>query len=328
MSLSRREFLLATLGAAALEACGSSSDGGGGGGGDGDGGDGPAEAQVMDLPVDKASFAHGIASGDPHADSVLLWTRFTPKSEEPVKLVWAITTDAALSDVVVAGWAEAHKEHDFTVKVLAEGLTAGTTYYYAFFLPETSRSVVGRTRTLPAETDHVRLAYTSCANFGNGYFHAYRNIAKRNDLDVWVHLGDYIYEYGVDIYYDTKLKDRAPEPKNETLTLADYRTRYARYKTDLDLQEIHRQHPLIVVWDDHEVADNAWKDGAYNHDPKTEGDYTTRKEAARAVELLRQVDAPLVGAVLNGVDTEGSYGYAYQSYQYGSPVGRREPAKK
>jgi alkaline phosphatase D len=273
MNLSRREFLLATLGAAALEACGSSSD-------KGSDGDAPAEAEVMSqLPVDKKTFAHGIASGDPFADSVLLWTRVTTTGDGPVKLVWGVATDPELTDVVAAGYAEANKEHDFTVKVIAEGLMPGTTYYYAFFLPEKSRSVLGRTRTLPQDIEHARLAYTSCANIGNGFFHAYRNIAQRNDLDVWVHLGDYIYEYGKDFYFDPKL-GRPLDPPTEALTLDDYRKRYACYKGDVDLQEIHRQHAMIAVWDDHEVADNSWKDGAYNHDPKTEGDYATRKAGA------------------------------------------------
>jgi alkaline phosphatase D len=278
MNLSRRDFVLAALGAAALEACGSSSKKNPVDPGDaGPLGDGGLMPDVTALPVDKTAFAHGVASGDPARDSVLLWTRFTGTTPEPQSVLWAVATDPELQDVVSAGTAEAHADRDFTVKVVAGGLEPGTTYYYAFFLAEKSRTVIGRTRTLPQDTSHVRLAFTSCSNFGNGYFHAYRNIAKREDLDVWVHLGDYIYEYSELDYSDPTI-DRPLDPATETLTLSDYRRRHALYKTDPDLQEIHRQHPMIVVWDDHEVANNAWKNGAENHQDG-EGDFATRKAA-------------------------------------------------
>ncbi|HEX6239780.1 MAG TPA: alkaline phosphatase D family protein, partial [Polyangiales bacterium] len=161
-------------------------------------------------------------------------------------------------------------------QVDATGLSAGGTYYYAFALGGEGRSVTGRARTLPDEgTAHVRFAFTSCANFNNGYFHAYRAIAERPDLDVWIHLGDYIYEYKDGEYGDTALTARKLDPLHEAIELDDYRKRYAQVRADEDLQELHRLHTCIVVWDDHEVADNASLTGAVNHMPG-EGDWDTR----------------------------------------------------
>ncbi|MDB4985016.1 MAG: alkaline phosphatase, partial [Myxococcaceae bacterium] len=170
---------------------------------------------------------------------------------------------------------------DYTVQTDVKALTPGTTYYYAFTVNGT-RSVVGRTRTLPTTLDHARIAYTSCANWQNGYFSAYRAIANRSDLDVWLHVGDYIYEYKAGEYADASLAtQRSHVPANEAITLTDYRGRYAQYRTDPDLQELHRQHPLIVVWDDHEFANNAYVGGAENHTPGVEGDWSARKKSAQ-----------------------------------------------
>ncbi len=284
MTFGRRKFIIGSVGAGAagalLGACGNGDE-------DGAGNEPVAGDQLGAVPVDAAVFAHGVASGDPLSDRVLLWTRVTVKegSERPVELSWVIATDPELTQVVNEGTGSTDVERDYTFTVDADKLSAGTTYYYAFAYSSEARSVTGRTRTLPAQgVDHLRLVFTSCANYNNGYFNAYRAIANRADLDVWIHLGDYIYEYAdaaadpANSYGDPTLTDRAYVPPNETITLEDYRARYAQYRRDKDLQEIHRQHPLIAVWDDHEVANNAWVGGAQNHMPN-EGDYLARKQA-------------------------------------------------
>jgi alkaline phosphatase D len=170
---------------------------------------------------------------------------------------------------------------DFTVKVDAAGLKPATTYYYRFqALGE--RSPVGRTRTAPASgAKQIRLAVVSCSSLPHGYFNVYRRVAERPDLDAVLHLGDYIYEYANGGYGDGAALGRIPEPNKEIIALDDYRTRYAQYRRDPDLQEAHRQHPFIVVWDDHEIANNTWRDGAANHNPQNgEGDFAPRRAAA------------------------------------------------
>jgi alkaline phosphatase D len=165
---------------------------------------------------------------------------------------------------------------DFTVKVDVAGLLSGRSYHFRF-ASQGATSPAGRTRTLPqGGTAHLRVAVASCSNHPAGYFNAYRRIAERSDLDLVLHLGDYLYEYGKDAYGSV----RRPEPATEILTLADYRTRHAQYKSDADLQELHRQHPMVPMWDDHETANDAWRAGAQNHDPATEGLWALRRAAA------------------------------------------------
>lgn len=315
MSLRRRDFLLGTfsgLGALTLAGLvpGCSEDAVPAA--DADAGD--AGAALGALPVDAAVFAHGVASGDPLADRVILWTRVTTTASVAVTVRWVVARDAALTDVAAEGEAVASADADYTVKVDPTGLAAGTTYYYAFAaLPSeggapTGRSVVGRTRTLPAgDVARLRLAVTSCANYNNGYFNAYGRVADRNDLDVWVHLGDYIYEYA-DGRYGNVAAERPLEPKNETVTLDDYRKRYAHYRTDADLQEAHRQHPIVAVWDDHETANDSYRDGAENHQPE-EGDWNARKLAGtRAFVEWLPVRAELVPGQLPKIYRELAFG--------------------
>ena len=218
-------------------------------------------------------FQHGVASGDPLPDGVILWTRVTSSGGAPVSVSWQVASDPELAQVVASGTAETNADRDFTVKVDARGLTAGQTYYYRFEAAGAS-SPVGRTRTAPTGgVQRARFGVASCSSHAAGYFHGYRALAARADLDAVIHLGDYIYEGGPGGV-------RTPEPAHETYTLADYRTRHAQYKRDPDLQEVHRQHPFIAVWDDHEFANNASRDGADQHDPATEGDWGERKAAA------------------------------------------------
>jgi alkaline phosphatase D len=215
-------------------------------------------------------FEHGVASGDPTPASVILWTRITvPEPTAEVEVYWEIARDPNFEELLDAGFAFTHPDRDYTVKIDAFGLLPATTYYYRFtYLGR--RSPVGRTRTAPnGPYDHARFAVVSCSNYEAGFFHVYADIARQADLDFVMHLGDYIYEYGVrgDGPDRGELQGRVHEPDYEIITLADYRQRYANYRRDPDLAEVHRQHPFIVVWDDHESANNAYKDGAQNHDP-------------------------------------------------------------
>jgi alkaline phosphatase D len=230
----------------------------------------------------RKTFLHGVASGDPLADRVIIWTRVsgaTPGARPSVR--WEIAHDQSFRRVAGRGETRADAAHDFTVKIDVPGLQPGTAYYYRF---EASgeQSPVGRTRTLPDNNvRRVRLALASCSNLPFGYFNVYRNIARRADLDAVLHLGDYIYEYANRDYGDGSRFGRVPQPDREIVSLEDYRTRHAQYKTDPDLQEAHRQHPWIVVWDDHEITNNTWRDGAQNHQPaQGEGPWTTRRNAA------------------------------------------------
>ena len=229
----------------------------------------------------QSAFLHGVASGDPLEDRIILWTRVTPTAAtKPVRVRWRVATDSALTHIVNQGEAQALAQRDFTVKVDATGLAPGRAYYYQFDA-DGYASPIGRTRTLPSGiVTRLRLAMVSCSNLPFGYFNVYANIAARSDLDAVLHLGDYIYEYGPKEWGDGSEFNRSHQPAHELLTLGDYRQRHAQYKRDIDLQEAHRQHPWITVWDDHETADNAWRDGAKNHNPdKQEGDWRSRKAA-------------------------------------------------
>jgi alkaline phosphatase D len=239
-----------------------------------------AQAPGQDEP---RLFRHGVASGDPLSDRVILWTRVTTPPARgaagPVDVRWQVASDERLTRVVASGSTRATTERDFTVKVDAGGLEPGRSYFYAFEAGG-ERSPVGRTRTLPARgSARVRLASVSCANYPAGYFNVYRCVANRDDLDAVVHLGDYIYEFADGVYGDGKASGRLPLPAAEAVSLDDYRLRYATYRSDVDLQQAHAAHPFIVVWDDHELANDAWAGGASNHDA-TEGDWLVRRAAA------------------------------------------------
>lgn len=221
-------------------------------------------------------FQHGVASGDPLADRVILWTRVSSPRNAAITVIYTVATDPALTQVVLRGTTKTNPSRDFTVKVDAGHLKPNTTYYYRFDA-EGSSSPIGRTKTLPVgATHHLRMAVASCANHAYGYFNAYRHIAERADLDLVMHLGDYLYEYGDGQYGNV----RPTEPATEILTLTDYRTRHAQYKRDADLQEAHRQHPWVIIWDDHETANDAYKEGAQNHTEGAEGTWQGRRAAA------------------------------------------------
>lgn len=228
------------------------------------------------------SFAHGVASGDPLADRVVLWTRVTPSESATVSIDWEVASDEAFTAVVAKGSFTTSAARDYTVKVDVSGLQADRTYFYRFKRGDVV-SPVGRTRTLPTgSVSQVKLGVFSCANYPAGYFHVYAEAAKRDDLNAVVHLGDYIYEYPKDGYAskDAEALGRVSKPENELLTLSDYRIRYAQYRGDKDLQALHAKLPFICVWDDHEVANDGYRNGAENHTAATEGDYNVRRAAA------------------------------------------------
>ena len=222
-------------------------------------------------------FQHGVASGDPLSDRVILWTRVTPpEGSSAVTVDYQVALDPAFTQPVASGRVRTSAQRDWTVKVDVAGLAAGRTCYYRFGALG-SVSPIGRSRTLPTgSTARLRIAVVSCSNHAAGYFNAYRRIAERADLDLVLHLGDYLYEYGSNQFGEV----RPAEPATEILTLTDYRTRHAQYKRDADSQELHRQHPLMPIWDDHEVANDAWLRGAQNHDPATEGAWPGRRSRA------------------------------------------------
>jgi alkaline phosphatase D len=237
--------------------------------------------ELLSQPANPV-FRHGVASGDPLSDRVILWTRVTPKSLTGSQNVsWQIARDPKMAQIVSRGELQTGASRDFTVKVDAMGLDPGTAYYYRFESMG-ARSAIGRARTLPsAGVSRIRLGVVSCSNLPQGYFNAYACLAKRADIDAVLHLGDYFYEYANETYGDGTKFGRIPSPNKEIIALQDYRDRHAQYKADPDSQEIHRQHPFIVTWDDHEFANNTWWGGAQNHNPeKGEGDWAVRRAAA------------------------------------------------
>ena len=235
-----------------------------------------------------AQFTFGVASGDPLSDRVILWTYAkVPDSSASVPLAWQVATDSGFNAIVSSGHVDALEANAFTAKVDATELTAGATYFYRFLDALGTSSPVGTTRTLSAAgVASVKLAVFSCSLYSEGFFNVYAEAAKSDALYA-LHLGDYIYEYGSD---PTKFgsKDgvalgRVAVPASDIVTLADYRARYAQYKADADLQALHAKMPWITIWDDHEFANNAYVNGAENHNAATQSDWLTRKNIAAKV---------------------------------------------
>ncbi|TLD28591.1 hypothetical protein PspLS_04052 [Pyricularia sp. CBS 133598] len=243
-------------------------------------------------------FSHSVASGDPGIDSVVLWTRAAPIGAEndrsnvtvsgnvplyshetdkwvqasaaPVCLEWKIAGDAKLEFPVDSGTVFTSSDIDWTVKVIANKLQAFTTYYYQFNICESdNKSPMGRTKTLPKKSmslssfvRNIRIGVYSCSNHPQGFFNAYGNAVNKDSIDYVVHLGDYIYEYENGYYGWGDELGRVPKPNKEIVSLYDYRTRLAQYRTDDGLRRSHQQFPWIPVWDDHEVADNVYNGGS------------------------------------------------------------------
>ena len=231
-----------------------------------------------------ADFSWGVASGDPTRSAVVIWTRAVPAGggASVVDVGYQVSADPEFRTLLTEGTTATSAERDFTVKVDIVGLDPGTTYYYRFRAGRVL-SPAGRTRTLPGEdAEQMNVALVSCSNYPSGYFNVYRAITEIDDLDAIVHVGDYIYEHAAGAYDgETGARlGRVHRPAHEIVTLADYRERLAQYRTDPDLQAAHAHAPFISVWDDHETANNSWKDGASAHDPLTEGTWRDRRDAA------------------------------------------------
>ncbi|EPD5573892.1 alkaline phosphatase D family protein [Vibrio parahaemolyticus] len=265
MSLSRRDFMKvvsSTAVATGLIGCGSDDNG-----------------SVA------ASFEHGVASGDPTQTQVIIWTRVTTTASY-VDVSWQVASDMGFSNVVQSSVFTTDTGRDFTVKVDVQNLNANSQYYYRFIVGE-MMSEVGQTQTLPEDdVEKASMAVVSCANYPAGYFHVYREILNQHEqspFDVVLHLGDYIYEYGAGGYAseDAAALGREPSKGTECITLDDYRKRYAQYRQDADLQALHAKLPMIAVWDDHELANDTWKNGAENHQDD-EGSFIDRRAAAAA----------------------------------------------
>lgn len=259
-------------------------------------------------------FAHGIASGDPAHDSVVLWTRISfPGEELPanVSVDMELATDSEFSTIVATQNLATGPERDWTVKCIADSLMPGTSYFYRFKTGGTA-SPTGQTKTLPeGNISEANFAIISCSNYPFGYFNVYDQIARQDNLDAVIHLGDYIYEYGPDGYGGEagEALNRPHNPANEIISLNDYRQRHSQYKSDPSAQAMHAVHPFIAIWDDHELTNNSWKDGAQNHQGDTEGNWEERKQAAlRAYYEWMPVRDPAPGR---------SAEHLFKAYSYG-----------
>ena len=231
------------------------------------------------------AFQHGVASGDPLQERIIIWTRVTPQNSAAtsIDITWQVATDAAFTDLLHEGTASTDSSRDFTLKVDVQNLTPGSQYFYRFISSGVT-SPAGIMKTLPGSgNQQVRFAVVSCSNFPAGYFHVYAEAAQQADLDAVIHLGDYIYEYGSGEYATEDAEELGrtlpADNASETLTLDDYRKRYALYRADADLQALHAAAPFIAVWDDHEIANDTWREGSINHN-EGEGSFEERKLAA------------------------------------------------
>lgn len=288
VNISRRTAILATLSVAspALASC-------------------ATESHLPEL-----TFAHGVASGDPTQNSVILWTRLTSSTQDPVRGQWQISTSPNFARFIRKGEFSTNADRDFTVKIDAQRLSPGKTYYYRFTAAN-QVSPVGSTKTLPeGSIDQARFAIVSCTNYPFGFFNVYDHIAKNLDFDAVIHLGDYFYEYGRDGYGGkTGAKiGREHEPAHEIISLKDYRTRHAQYKSDLSAQAMHAAHAMICIWDDHETANDSWKSGAENHN-EGEGNWDDRRaKAMQAYYEWMPVRDPQVGQPREALFKSYSFG--------------------
>ena len=229
-------------------------------------------------------FEHGVASGDPSSSAVIIWTRVQPvENLNSTQIMWELASDRDFTQILRTGIVTTQRNQDFTVKVDVQQLEPATVYYYRFS-GANNTSQTGRTLTLPVKNvEQIKLVVVSCSNYPAGYFNAYHHAAKLEDIDAVLHLGDYIYEYPMGGYATKKSAEigraLAPDNANEIISLDDYRKRYAIYRTDKGLQALHAAAPFIAVWDDHEVCNDTYKNGAQNHN-EGEGDFFARRAAA------------------------------------------------
>jgi phosphodiesterase/alkaline phosphatase D-like protein len=274
----------------------------------------PAKITPLTAQTQPASgaFAHGIASGDPTASAVILWTHITPNNpkEGAVEGVWEMAENADFNSLIASGKFTTTAARDWTVKIDASGLEAGKSYYYRFRV-EDEMSPIGRTKTLPNDdVESARFAVVSCANWEHGYFNVYDHIARQNHFDAFIHLGDYYYEYGAGTY-DTGSDIEIPRrhmPEHEIITLEDYRLRHSQYRSDASLQGVTAKMPMIAIWDDHETSNDSWKYGAQNHQ-EDEGEWDARRQAAlRAYYEWMPIREPRKGRLRSDI---------FRSYDWG-----------
>lgn len=235
-------------------------------------------------------FYHGVASGDPLTDRVIIWTRITlDPVVDPVTVNWSMATDVAMSNVVNSGSVITDSTKDYTIKADVTGLQANTWYYYRFSY-DTFFSVIGRTKTLPTgNVSNLRFAVASCQDYQDGFYNAHRHLSERNDIDAVLFLGDYTYEGGAN---SNAVGGRVHEPANKTIAAPEYRMRQSQYHLDADLQAAHQQYPWICIWDDHETANNSYKDGAKNHNVSDGPWYDRKVNAVKAYEEWLPVRVP------------------------------------
>ena len=235
----------------------------------------------LTAPECIAPFYHGVASGDPLSDRVIIWTRITPTDfGQTLTGTYHVATDDQFNNVVANGTFSTDSTIDFTVKIDVTGLNPNTFYYYEFE-HNGAYSLVGRTKTLPlGAVDNMRLAVVSCASLESGYFNAYEAIANRNDVDAVLMLGDYIYEYESQGFSPNANVDRTWQPAEEITELNDYRLRYNSYRLDYALRKLHQNFPWICIWDDHETANDSYPGGADNHQAN-EGPWPQRMSAGK-----------------------------------------------
>ncbi|MCG8183797.1 alkaline phosphatase D family protein [Tenacibaculum piscium] len=224
--------------------------------------------------LSEENFKEGVASFDPTNSQVIIWTRYTT-DKSSVAITWQVATDIKFKNIVRQSEVITDASRDYTIAIEVKELAENQKLYYRFInIKDKTTSVIGETLTFGTKTSDVKLAVTSCANYAYGYFNVYEAINK-SEAEVVVHLGDYIYEYGENTYGSF----RTPNPKGEIISLDDYRTRYRQYRSDNKLKELHQKKPFICIWDDHEVVNDSYKDGAENHQ-ENEGSYTVRKNSA------------------------------------------------
>lgn len=228
----------------------------------------------------KDYFPYGVASGDPTSNSIILWTSIDSEDTTDKRVSYEISETSDFKKIIDSNHISAKKEHNFSIKIDVENLKSNTWYYYRFKYKK-QYSITGRTKTAPINNEvPTRFAVVSCSNYEHGYFNVYKDITEHNNVDAIIHLGDYIYEYGTG-NYSANLNDRKTYPLHEIITLQDYRERYAHYRKDTNLQKLHQNFPFINIWDDHEIANNSYVQGAKNHTDSTEGSFKDRLSAAK-----------------------------------------------
>lgn len=242
--------------------------------------DGDFSLNIGSSNYTNINFPEGIGSFDPSESSIIIWTRYAYTNRE---LIWELATDIEFKSIIRTGKITTDSLRDSTIAIEITELKAGQKLYYRFLnIKDKAISVIGETITLPKDASSIKLAVCSCSNYQAGFFNVYDAMAKSN-ADVIIHLGDYFYEYeagGYGTAPENASLNRSHNPATEILSLDDYRIRYKQYKSDRSLQLAHQKKPFICVWDDHEIANDTYKDGAENHTEGTEGSFEVRKNYA------------------------------------------------